>query len=147
MPNLFQSQSTRRAAGAQSECAERGDIIAGWLLKLVIVLSVIGIAAVDGISILSTRTGVVDDANYSARAAADYWNESKDIRRAYEVAVAAATEQHADNKVDPKSFAINADGTVQLRVRRTAKTFFVHRLDRTAGWARIDEEATGAPLK
>ncbi len=127
----------------QRQHGDRGDILLGWLAKLVVVFGVVGVVVFDAISVVSARATVHDDGTYAARAAATVWVTTGDVDAAYRTAVAAAAEKHADNRVDVGGFRIEPDGVVYLTIRRTASTLLVDRLDQTAKWARITEDVTG----
>lgn len=129
----------------QARSRDDGGILMDWLVKLVLVLGLCGLAAYDAISITSTKAAVADEASYAASEAATSWQESKDVQRAYEVALAAAAEKNPKDRVSPKEFRIEPDGTVYLTVRRTAKTVVVHRIDRIAAWAKVGQEGSGRP--
>jgi hypothetical protein len=60
--------------------------------------------------------------------------------------VAAATEQNPANSVDTKTFRIDDDNTVHLRISREATTLVLYRWSRTAEWAQIEREASGRSL-
>jgi hypothetical protein len=122
---------------------DRGDIVLSWLSKIVAVLALFGIVFFDAISVGSTAMNVSDQASYAAREASERWQETRSVQEAYEHAVEAAIEQNPLNVVDPKSFRIDADNTVHLRVSRTATTLVLFRWDRTAKWAVVERDAVG----
>ena len=122
---------------------EDGDILLGWLTKLVIGFAVVGVAAFDAIAISSTHVGLSDDGTYAASAAATSWHDIGDPQIAYDAAVAAAAEKNPQNRIDPKAFGVDPDGRVSLTIARTAKTVVVHRIGPTASWAEVHENASG----
>ncbi len=133
----------RRPQRHRGDRGDRGDILLGWLAKLVVVFGLVGVVVFDAISVVSARATVHDDGTYAARAAATVWVTTGDVDAAYRTAVDAAAEKHADNRVDAGGFRIEPDGVVYLTIRRTASTLLVDRLEQTAKWARITEDATG----
>ena len=122
---------------------DRGDIVIGWLTKIVIVLSIAGIGLFDALSIGSTSVSLSDQGQYAAREASEAWQQTESVQSAYDVAVATATSQNAQNTIDPKSFRIDPDDTVHLRIGRTATTIVLHHWDRTATWAVLEREVKG----
>ena len=71
---------------------DRGDIVLGWLTKLVLVLSVLGLIGFDGVSLVATRFQAEDHAQVAVRAAAAAYQGPTDLQRAYDAAVAAVAE-------------------------------------------------------
>lgn len=125
-------------------CAsDRGDIVLGWLTKIVVVLAVAGLGLFDAISVASTAMTLSDQGSYAAREASEVWQQTGSVQQAYDAAVATATEQNPVNVVDPKTFRIDEDNTVRLQVSRTATTILLYRWGRTAEWAELDREAAG----
>jgi hypothetical protein len=122
---------------------ERGDIVLGWLTRIVVVLGIAGIGLFDAISIGTTSVSLTDQGSYAAREASEAWQVTNSVQKAYEAAVAAATEQNPANSVDTKSFRIDSDNTVHLRISREATTLVLYRWSRTAEWAQIEREAKG----
>ena len=69
------------------------------------------------------------------------WDETHDVQAAYDAAVASATEQNPGNNVSAKGFAVDPDGTVHLRVSRTAKTLILFRWDKTRSGPQVSRTA------
>lgn len=126
---------------------DRGDIVLGWLTRLSAVLAVVGLALFEAISIGTTTASVADQGSYAAQEASATWDQTRNAQSAYEAALAAATEQNAENVVSTKGFAIDADGTVHLVISRDAKTLLLYRWHRTAGWAHISRKAEGRSVE
>jgi hypothetical protein len=122
---------------------DRGDIVLGWLTKLVVVFGIAGLALFDAISLGTTYVNVADQGSYAAREASEMWASTKDLQKAYDAAVAAATEQNAGNTVDAASFRIDPDGTVHLKVSREATTLVIYRIHAIAKWADIERDESG----
>lgn len=106
--------------------ADRGDVVLGWLAKVVVVLSVLGVLGFDGASLLHTGFTASDTAAHAASDAVDVWTSSKDVQAAY--AAAEVTAGRSGGTVPKKTFAIDADGTVHLQVRATAPTFVLRHI-------------------
>ena len=110
-----------------SRTDDRGDIVIGWLTKVVVTLAVIALIAFDLVSIASSRLGVTDDANAAAEAANAAWHESKgNVQSAYNAAAAYAEAHGESCPVD--SFHISPTGAVDLRLTGHATTIAVSRV-------------------
>jgi hypothetical protein len=123
--------------------SDRGDIVLGWLTKLVVVLGVAGLFLFDAISLGTTAMNLSDQGGHAARQASEVWQTTKSVQKAYEAAVVSATEQNAENVVVAKTFRIDEDNTVHFTIRRTADSILLFRWDRSAEWAKISREASG----
>ena len=101
----------------RDSASERGDIVLGWLTRVVVTLAIIALIAFDGIAIVTARLGVTDDAQSAAEAANAAWNEHHgDAQVAYDAAAAYA-EQHGE-ECPVKDFSVSANGLVRLRLFR-----------------------------
>jgi hypothetical protein len=109
----------RRVAGS-----ERGDVVLGWLTRVVVVLALVTLAIFDTIAIASARFSVTDDANSAAEAANYAWNQNNhNVQEAYNAAASYA-DQHKES-IAPKSFTIAPSGEVHLVLHRQATTLVV----------------------
>lgn len=122
---------------------DRGDIVLGWLTRLVVVLSLVGLVLFDAISVASTTANVADQGSYAAREASLVWDQTHNVQQAYDKAAEIAAGENVLNQVATKGFKIDTDGTVHLVIRRDAPTLLLSRWDRTAGWAMVRREAFG----
>ena len=123
--------------------SDRGDIILGWLTKLVVVLGVAGLFLFDAISLGTTAMNLSDQGSYAARQASEVWQTTNSMQKAYEAAAATATEQNAENVVVAKTFRIDEDNTVRFTIKRTADSILLFRWDKSAEWAKVSREAAG----
>jgi len=117
--------------------------VIGRLIKLAVVLGILGVVAFDAISVGTTAASLSDEGGYAARAASDSWLQAKDIQHAYDAALAAATQQNAADVIDVKTFVVDPDGTVHLRIARTARTLVLYRFSATRRWADVRRDASG----
>lgn len=122
---------------------DRGGIVLGWLTKISVVLAVCGVLLFDFISVASTASTVSDAGSYAAREASATWDQTKDVQKSYDAAVAAATEENPQNIVETRNFVVDPDGTVHLVVSRDASTLLLFRWHRTAKWAHVSRPAQG----
>ncbi|MGH8894926.1 MAG: hypothetical protein ACRDWY_16740 [Actinomycetes bacterium] len=132
-----------RLRDLRSATPDRGDIVLSWLTKITVVLGIAGIGLFDAISIGTTSVNLSDQGAYAAREASEVWQSTNSVQKAYDAAVAAATEQNSLNVVDTKSFRIDEDNTVHVTVRREATTILLYRWGRTAEWAKVEQQAHG----
>jgi hypothetical protein len=107
--------------------SERGDIVLGWLTRVVISLTIVAIIGFDSIAILTARLGVTDDANAAAEAANAAWVDSHgNVQTAYNAAAAYA-ERHKES-CPVKDFSVSTTGAVRLRLEGKATTLVVDHL-------------------
>lgn len=132
-----------RTRPSVTDWRNRGDIVLGWLVKVTLVLTMLGVCAFDGISVAVTRVRVTDDAAAAANAASDTWQRSgsTDMQAAYDTAAGFAGSR--DERVPTSSFHIDPDGTVHLELRGRASTLLLHRLRPIAGLADVDVGGSG----
>ncbi len=107
-------------------------MVTGWLTRLVVIFALIGVVAFDGISVLSSRITVGDDAQTVAQAAATTFHQQGTSQAA--LLTAQQTLPHGDTIV-PGSFRVAVDGTVSIQLRRTAKSLLLHDFSQTRRWA------------
>ena len=114
---------------------DRGDIVLGWLTKLVAVLAVFGVLGFDAISLGAARFQAEDHAQVAVRAAAESYRTGKDLQAAYDAAVAEVVE-HGDT-IDPQTFSVAPDGTVTLTLLRIAPTMVIEKIGPARDWAKM----------
>ena len=122
---------------------DRGDIVLGWLTKLVVTLAVLGVIGFDLVSLGTARFQAEDHAQAAARAANAAFKSGNDLQKAYDAAFAEAT-QHGDT-IDPQTFTAGADGNITLTLRRTAPTMLVEKIGPARSWADVEVTVTGRP--
>ena len=101
-------------------------MVFGWLTKLVLVLSVLGVLGLDGFAWASARVGAQDSAEQAGRAAASAWEQTGHLQSAYDAALAEVGK--SGDSIDPGSFTASPDGAVTLTLRREAATLVLHRI-------------------
>ena len=106
--------------------SDRGSIVFGWLTKLVVALSLVGLIGFDLVSLGASRLRAQDAAQAAARAALEVYTGPKDLQAAYD---AAAAEVLPDgHTVDPQSFGFAVDSSVTLTLHSTAPTLLVRKI-------------------
>jgi hypothetical protein len=125
---------------------DSGFLLATWVVKLALTLSVLGFVGYDGFSLVATSFSLSDRAGQYASTAADsYAAQAKDpqaVQKAYEVAFAAA-KTHGD-VIPASSFHIQPDGSVTLKVDHTAKTLWMQSVGPLKKYTHLSAEGSGA---
>jgi hypothetical protein len=121
---------------------DRGDVVLGWLTKLVVILGLLGLVAFDGISLAQARFQAADHATTAASAAADDFKTSHDLQKAYNAAYATVT---GDDTIETKTFQVATDGTVTLRLHHQATTLILKHIGPLKHWADAVETGEGRP--
>jgi hypothetical protein len=118
--------------------ADRGDIIIGWLVRVVLLLGVLGVLVFEGLSLVTARVNGMDIANKVAYEASEaYLNSNAGQKARVKAARIAAETEAAEHtaEVVKNSMKVAEDGTVTLRIRRTAGTILLYRSRYTADYA------------
>ena len=124
---------------------DRGDIVLGWLTKLVVVLAVLGVIGFDLISLGTARFQAEDHAQSAVRAASSSYASGKDLQQAYDAALAEVVE-HGDT-IDPQTFTVTPDGAVTLTLHRTAPTMLVEKIAPLREWADVRRTVSATPAR
>ena len=122
---------------------DRGDIVLGWLTKLVATMAVLGVVGFDLVSLGAARFQSEDHAQVAARAAGEAYRSAQNVQAAYDAAALAVAE-HGDT-VDPASFSVGPDGRVTLTLHRTAPTVLVEKVAAVRHWAEVESTVSAAP--
>ena len=122
---------------------DRGDIVLGWLTKLVAVLAVLGVVGFDLIALGTARFQAEDHAQAAARAASERYRDGKDLQAAYDAAVAEVVP-HGET-IDPATFSVAPDGAVTLTLHRTASTMVVEKIGPARGLTEVDVTVSADP--
>jgi len=110
---------------------ERGDIVIGWLLKLVISLAIVGLVAFEGGAIVVARVQADGTANDVANEAAIVYARGANA----EAAEKAAEAEAAHAGVTLVRFDVAPDGrSISVTVEKDAKTLVLQRISATRSW-------------
>lgn len=127
-------RATRRASGAAawdtvrpSEGSrvrdERGDIISGWLVQLLLIMAVVGLFGYELLSIAITTLTLDGDAEQVADAASDAYDRAQSLEDSEEAAAEEAERRGAE-VVD-----VILDGDwIEVTVTKETPTLVVHRI-------------------
>jgi len=118
-------------------------MVTGWLTRLVVTLAILGIIAFDAISVAGAHFQASDDADRAAQAAATAYHQTGATES--DAFLAAEKTLGTSERLVHGSFQIAADGTVTLKVRRTAKSLLLHLWSATRGWAVVTEPGSAQP--
>jgi hypothetical protein len=121
---------------------DRGDIVLGWLTKLAVILGLVGLVAFDGISVVQGHFQASDRATTAASEAADDYKVNHDIQKAYNAAFATVT---GDDTIETKTFKVDQEGTVTLRLHHVSTTLVLGRIGALKKYADAVETGTGRP--
>jgi hypothetical protein len=122
---------------------DRGDIVLGWLTKLVVTLAVLGVIGFDLISLAAARIQAEDHAQTAVRAASAAYKTPNDLQAAYDAAASAVAEQ--GDTIDAPSFSVAPDGTVTLTLLRTASTMIVEKVGPLRAYADVQRTVSARP--
>jgi hypothetical protein len=123
---------------------DQGDIVLGWLLKLVISLAIVGLVAFEAGAVLVAHVGADSAANEVAGEASFAAAQGGDQKAAE---VAARTEAGRQG-VRLIGVSVANDGrSVTVVVEKTAKTLLLHRVSFTKSWTvvRVTRSRAVAP--
>ncbi|HSS37726.1 MAG TPA: hypothetical protein VLT58_03055, partial [Polyangia bacterium] len=98
--------------------SDRGDIVMGWLTKVVVVLAIVAVLGFDGVQVGVSTVQLQDQANDAATAARDSYAQRHDQAAAVRAAVAAAKEDDVRNVLVPNSLVVARDGSVTVQLTR-----------------------------
>lgn len=114
--------------------AQRGGIITGWLLRLVIGLVLLGVVVFEIGAVVIARVGVDGTAQTAAREAALIYGGSRSV----EAAQAEAAQKAKEGGATLAEFSISQDGTqVTVTLERKAKTFIIHKIGALKKYATV----------
>lgn len=122
---------------------DRGDVLAGWLLKLTLAGALVALVAFDGLAVVSARFSAQDHGVAAARAASETWQRTRSVDAALASATSDALAHDAGNRLPADRFRVAADGTVHLTISRAASTLLAHRLPPLRRWCTVSVQASG----
>jgi hypothetical protein len=133
-----------RSNRTPSNAGSAGSIVLGWLTKLVVGLSLMGVLAFDGIALVQAHFNAADHANTAAKTAASTYKSTKNPQ----AAAVTAANLAAENGETVSDVVVAQDGVVSLTLHKTVtKTLWMHRIGFLKKYTEISSEAKGkAPL-
>jgi hypothetical protein len=136
----------RRQLPGALTISDRGDIVLGWLMKMVFFFGLAGIVAFDGLSIMITHVAMMDDAKAAAIAAADVLarNPSKtNIALAASEREAAATH----STIAAKSWFVDSAGTVHLTLQKEVDSMLAKHIGPLRKYLVVTVSESAAPVR
>ncbi|HEX6208662.1 MAG TPA: hypothetical protein VF058_09950 [Actinomycetota bacterium] len=121
---------------------ERGILIAA-LVRLVIFFALLGLVLFEAGSVIWSRLSVQDTADAAATTAVTAYRDSKDVRVAEQEAL--RTVEDKDETAQMTFFQVHADGSVTVRVRKTAQTLVIQHVGFLDGFTKARGSATIEP--
>ena len=119
-----------------------GKMIVVWL----VLVTIMGITAIDVVSIAFTKFRAADLASGAASTAANTWRDTKDEQKACEAARADVAANDAEAQVPKNGCVVNeATGDVTVTVRKEAATLAAARLSWTKEFAKPEAVETSGP--
>ena len=126
------------AYGVASRCAvavrrphgDDGLFLIGFMFRVLIGLSILGIVGFDAASVIMTRNHLEETAVLAADQAARTYHAHPDSKAAY--LAAASVAEAGGATLAPADFAVTKNGTVTLTVRDNATTLVLGHLPGTA---------------
>jgi hypothetical protein len=112
--------------------SDRGDIVLGWLTRVVVVLAVVALLGFDGVQVGLSTVQLQDQANQAATAGRDAYAQHHDMAAALKAADAKAKEDNLQNTVVKGSFLVERDGAVSVKLTRPIHTVVAHYLPITS---------------
>lgn len=116
-------------------------MIGGWLAKIVIVIALLGFAAVELGSPLWTRAQLDGIANDAADEAARIYGDSKKLPDAK----AVAEERAQKDGAVVTAFSRDTQGRIHVTVYKAAKSYLLHNFGPTKDWYDVSVEASADP--
>jgi hypothetical protein len=121
MVGTFGDRSGHRAG-------ERGDIVLGWLTRLVVALGVVAVLGFDAVQVGLANVQLQDQANEAATAARDAYGQHHDVTAALAAAQTSAHDANPDDVIVKGSLSVGRDGSVSLQLTRPIHTVVAHYL-------------------
>ncbi len=119
-----------------------GKMIAVWL----IVVALIGVAAIDAGSIAFTKFRLADTASTAATAAANSYRGSNDENQACQAALEVVATQGEGAKLANQGCVVNTStGAVTITLRKEAKTILAARFSFTKQYTKVHASETNGP--
>jgi hypothetical protein len=112
--------------------SDRGDIVLGWLTRVVVVLAIVAVLGFDGVEVGLSTVQLQDQANEAATAGRDAYAQHHDVAEALRAAADTAKQDDIQNVVVKGSFVVERDGSVSITLTRPIHTVVAHYLPVTA---------------
>ncbi len=115
-----------RARGVRA--GDRGDMVVGWLSRIVLVLAVIAVIGYDAVTSIQANVTAKDQATSAAQAGQANYVTTKNVQAAYQAALESAQQANPANTIAPAAFSVSIAGVVSLTLKRPVHTLVAHYL-------------------
>jgi hypothetical protein len=132
---------TTLAAGLRAD--DSGSIVFGWLTRLTLTLTLLGVAAFEVLSIAVAHVAIEDTGRTAADRALTTYQDTQSVDQAYLAADQYVSSQGAT--MVKKSFEVS-DEAVSFELKKTAPTLLLFRADATAGYAEVSTTVYAEPI-
>jgi hypothetical protein len=132
-----------RTACSRLRADDSGSIVFGWLGRLTLTLTLLGVICFEVLSIVVTRVGLDDVGQTAGDRALTVYAETRNPTSAYLAADQYAASEGAT--LVKKSFTVSDDAT-SFKLKKTAPTLLLFRLDATAQWAEVTTTIYAEPF-
>lgn len=122
---------------------DSGSIVFGWLGRLTLTLTLLGLLCFEVLSIVVTHVGLEDVGRTAGDRALTVYAETNNPTTAYLAADQYASSQGAS--LVKKTFTVTEDA-VSFDLKKTAPTLLLFRLDATAGYAEVTTTVYAEPF-
>jgi hypothetical protein len=122
---------------------DAGSIVFGWLGRVALTITLLGVATFEVLSIVIAHVSVDDVGRTAADQALTSYNDTHDPNQAYLVADAYVSENGAE--LVKGTFSITSD-SVSFEIKKTAPTLLLYRLDATAKLAQVHTTIYEEPI-
>jgi hypothetical protein len=129
--------------GAGLRADDSGSIVFGWLTRLTLTLTLLGVAAFEVLSIAVAHVAIEDTGRTAADRALTTYQDTQSVEQAYLAADQYASSQGAT--LVKKSFEVS-DEAVSFELKKTAPTLLLFRVDATAGYAEVSTVVYAEPI-
>lgn len=127
-----------------SPTGDRGDVILGWLTKVVATLAVVGLVGFDAVSLGAAQFQAEDHAQQALRKAAENYRGSRDLQAAYNAALAETLG--TGDTIAPAGFGVSPDDALTLTLRHKSATLLVEKVPPLRKYTVVTRTVTGRPL-
>lgn len=104
---------------------DHGRIVIGAITRIIGCLAILVVLFHDGVMLGVAQVTTDQDAAVAARAAAQNWQQTKDVQKAYDAA--ALSVQSKGTEIDAASFKVAENGQVTLTAGRRTSTMVADR--------------------
>jgi uncharacterized membrane protein len=118
-----------------------GKLAVVWLLLFALFM----VAAVDTVSIVSTRLHLSTIATNAASDGVAAWRTNRDANQACQVAEATVRSEDPSLRLGKRWCVVDAGGVITITLHKSAKTLLAGRIESTKKYANVSDSETSRP--